>query len=181
MRWVIAALALGLAACDGSTTAAPNADGTTAAADGYTLEIRATEDVQTYLVTAPDGRIAGSRAANGVSALLDADRAQSLAAEPPPEGEPQPEVMAMRWPGFEMSISGSDEDANGENGSVNISMGGEQRVEVRADEGGPGDADDTAYVRITGADETAARDFINDAEELSAETKTAMLGALGLQ
>lgn len=180
MRWMIAALALGLAACDGSATTSPNADGTTAAADGYTLEIRATQDVQTYLVTAPDGRIVGSRATDGVSALLDANRAQSLASEPPPQGEPQPEVMAMRWPGFEMSISGTEEDGNGENGSVNISIGGEQHVEVRADEGGPGDADDTAYVRITGADEAAVRDFINDAEELSSETKTEMLGALGL-
>lgn len=181
MRWAIAALALGLAACDGSTTTSPSADGTTASADSYTLEIRAMEEVQTYLVTAPDGRIVGGRAANGVSALLDADRAQSLAAEPMPAGEPQPEVMAMRWPGFEMSISGDGEDANGENGSVNISIGGEQQVEVRANEGGPGDADDSAYVRITGADEDAAREFINDAEELSAETKTEMLGALGLQ
>ncbi len=158
MRWVIVALALGLAACDGSTTTTSGGDGTTtAAADGYTLEIRAMESVQTYLVTAPDGRIVGGRAAEGVSALLDAGRAQSLAAEPPPEGEPQPEVMAMRWPGFEMSISGDEENANGENGSVNISIGGEQQVEVRANEGGPGDAD-----------------------ELSAETKTEMLGALGL-
>lgn len=179
MRWVIAALALGLAACGGSTTA-PNADGETAAAEGYTLEIRAMESVQTYLVTAPDGRIVGGRAASGVSALLDTDRAQSLAAEPPPAGEPQPEVVAMRWPGFELSVSGDGEDANGENGSVNISIGGEQKVEVRANEGGPGDADDTAYVRITGADEAAARDFINEAEELSSETKTEMLTALGL-
>jgi hypothetical protein len=180
MRWVIVALALGLAACDGSTSATPNADGTTAAAEGYTLEIRAMESVQTYLVTAPDGRIVGGRAASGVSALLDAGRAQSLAAEPPPEGEAQPEVLAMRWPGFEMSISGDEENGDDENGSVNISIGGEQQVEIRANEGGPGDADDTAYVRITGADEAAARDFINDAEELSSETKTEMLGALGL-
>jgi hypothetical protein len=179
MRWVIAALALGLAACDGSTTTSTNADGT-AATSGYTLEIRAMQDVQTYLVTAPDGRIVGGRAANGVSALLETDRAQSLAAEPPPEGEPLPEVISMRWPGFDMSISGSDEDADGENGSVNISIGGAQRVEVRANEGGPGDADDTAYVRITGADEASARDFINDAEELSSETKTQMLSVLGL-
>ena len=52
---------------------------------------------------------------------------------------------------------------------------------VRANEGGPGDEDDTAFVRITGADEASARDFINDAEELSAETKSQMLSALGLQ
>lgn len=180
MRWVIVALALGLAACDGSATTTPGGDAATAAADGYTMEIRAMQDVQTYIITAPDGRIVGGRAASGVSALLDADRAQALAAEPVPEGDDQPEVMSMRWPGFEMSISGDGEDANGENGSVNISVGGEQRVEVRANEGGPGEADDTAFVRITGADEEAVRKFINDAEELSSETKTEMLGALGL-
>ena len=180
MRWVIVALALGLAACDGSATTTPAGDGTTAVAEGYTLEIRALQDVQTYLVTAPDGRVVGGRAASGVSALLDTTRAQSLAAELPPEGEELPEVVAMRFPGFELSVSGGDEDPNGENGNVNITIGGEQRVEVRANEGGPGDADDTAYVRITGADEAAARDFINDAEELSPETKTEMRAALGL-
>lgn len=179
MRWVIAALALGLAACgESSSTTTDTANATQP--DGYTLEIRATNDVQTYLVTTPDGRIVGSRAAAGVSALLDDNRAQSLAAEAPPEGEPMPEVMSIRVPGFQMAISGSDEDTNGENGSVNISVGGEQNVVVRANEGGPGDEDDTAFVRITGADEAAARDFINDAEELSAETKTQMLTALGL-
>jgi hypothetical protein len=180
MRWVIAALAVGLAACsEGASTSTDTANATQP--EGYTLEVRATNDVQTYLVTAPDGRIVGGRAASGVSALLDDNRAQSLAAEAPPEGEPLPEVMSIRLPGFEMAISGADEDPNGENGSVNISVGGEQNVVVRANEGGPGDADDTAFVRITGADEDAARKFINDAEELSAETKTEMLGALGLQ
>ena len=181
MRWVIAALALSAAACsDGGATVSTD-NGATAAAEGYTLEVRATNDVQTYLVTTPDGRIVGGRAAAGVSALLDDNRAQSLAAEAPPEGEPLPEVMSLRLPGFQMAISGTDEDPNGENGNVNISIGGEQRVEVRANEGGPGESDDTAFVRITGADEDTARDFINDAEELSAETKTQMLGALGLQ
>ena len=181
MRWVIAALAIGLAACsEGASSTTDSADATPAA-EGYTLEIRATNDVQTYLVTTPDGRIVGSRAASGVSALLDDNRAQTLAAEAPPEGEPLPEVMSLRLPGFQMAISGTDEDPNGENGSVNISVGGEQNVVVRANEGGPGEEDDTAFVRITGADEDTARDFINDAEELSAETKTQMLGALGLQ
>ena len=56
MRWVIAALALGLAACGESTsTTTDTADATQPG--GYILEIRATNDVQTYLVTAPDGRI----------------------------------------------------------------------------------------------------------------------------
>jgi hypothetical protein len=180
MRWMIAALALSfVAACDGAAVSTDS--DSTAAPEGYILEVRAMEAVQTYLVTAPDGRVVGGRAASGVSALLDESRARSLASEPPPQGEPAPEVMSLRMPGFEMSVGGSDEDADGENGQFSLSMGGEQNIEVRADEGGPGEADDVAYVRITGADEAAARDFINDAEELSAETKTEMLGALGLQ
>jgi hypothetical protein len=179
MRWVIAALALGLAACDSSTSVSADGDGATAP-DGYTLEIRATEASQDYVVVAPDGRTVGARAADGASALMDTARAQALVAEPPPEGEEVPEVMSLRLPGFEMAIGGTDEDANGDNGSVNLRIGGEQNIVVRANEGGPGDADDTAFVRITGADEEAARDFINDAEELSPEVKTQMLGELGL-
>jgi hypothetical protein len=180
MRWVIAALALGaVAACDGATSTATN-NGTPATTDGYTMEIRATEASQDYVVVAPDGRIVGARAADGASALMDVARAQSLVAEPPPEGADAPEVFSMRLPGFEMAVSGAEENADGDNGAVNLSIGGEQNVIVRANEGGPGDADDTAFVRITGADEESARDFINDAEELSPEVKTQMLAELGL-
>lgn len=181
MRLAIAALALVLAACDGATDVSTDSKaGESAGASGYTLEVRATEAVQSYVVKAPDGRIVGARAAEGASALMDASRAQAIAAEAPPESEDIPEVMSIRLPGFQMSVGGTDEDANGDNGSVNLSIGGEQNVIVRANEGGPGDADDTAFVRITGADEETARDFINDAEELSPEVKTQMLSALGL-
>lgn len=179
MRWVIAALALGLAACDSSTSG--STDSASATPDGYTLEIRATEASQDYVVRAPDGRTVGARAADGASALMDTARAQALVAEPPPEGEEVPQVMSLRLPGFEMSVGGTEDDANGDNGSVNLSIGGEQNIVVRANEGGPGDADDTAFVRITGADEEAVRDFINDAEELSPEVKGQMLTELGLQ
>lgn len=181
MRWVIAALALGLAACDSSTSTSANSDGATAAADGYTMEIRATEASQDYVIVAPDGRTVGARAADGASALMDTARAQALVAEPPPEGADVPEVFSVRLPGFEMAVSGTEENANGDNGAVNLRIGGEQNVIVRANEGGPGDADDTAFVRITGADEQSVRDFINDAEELSPEVKTQMLTELGLQ
>jgi|SRR5690606_3274313 len=179
MRFAFAALALALAACEGGTGENQTNTGS-AAASGYTMEIRATEAVQTYVVTAPDGRTVGARAANGVSALMDASRAQALAAEAPPEGDELPEVMSLRVPGFEMSIAGTEEDANGDNGSVSLRIGGEQGVIVRANEGGPGDADDSAFVRISGADEAAARKFIADAEELSPEVKAQMLSALGL-
>jgi hypothetical protein len=178
MRWVIAALALGLAACDGTTTV--TTDGASSSAGGYTLEIRATEAVQSYLVTTPDGRTVGARAADGASALMDSSRALALAGEPPPEGADVPEIMSLRLPGFAMSIGGTEDDANGDNGSVSLSMGGQQNIIVRASENGPGDADDVAFVRITGADEETARDFITDADELSPAVQAQMLAELGL-
>jgi hypothetical protein len=180
MRWVIAVLALGLAACDGATTRVDNDSGAASAASGYTIEIRALENTQSYIVTAPDGRVVGARAAEGASALMETSRAQALAGEPPPAGEDVPEVLSLRVPGFDMSIGATEENADGEHGSVNLQIGGEQNITVRANEGGPGEADDTAFVRITGADEQAVRDFINDADDLSPDVKTQMLAALNL-
>ena len=183
MRALIAVLALAvLAGCDASVESS-GGDNASSSSGGYTLEIRADAAQQTYLITTPDGRTVGARAAEVASALMDTSRAQALAGEPPPQGsEELPEVVAMRLPGFEMSVSGNDEDKSGENGRVALSIGGgEQNIVVHADEGGPGEADDTAYVRITGADEAAVRDFVRDAEELSPEVKTELLAALSLQ
>jgi hypothetical protein len=42
------------------------------------------------------------------------------------------------------------------------------------------DAADMAHVRISGADAEAVREFVGDAESLSAQTKAAMLQGLGL-
>lgn len=178
MRVLIAGLAAFAAACSADV----NEGRATPAAGGYTLEVRATAGEQTYLVTAPDGRVVAARAAEGASALMDADRALALAGDPPPEGETPPEVMSMRLPGFEMQINAEEDGAAGENGRVALSIGGGEgtNIVVNADEGGPGDADDRAYVRITGADEEAVRDFIQDAEELSPEVKTQMLAELGI-
>lgn len=183
MRALIAVLALAvLVGCDASVESS-GGDNASSSSGGYTLEIRADAAQQTYLITTPDGRTVGARAAEGASALMDTSRAQALAGEPPPQGSDElPEVVAMRLPGFEMSVSGNDEDKSGENGRVALSIGGgEQNIVVHADEGGPGEADDTAYVRITGADEAAVRDFVRDAEELSPEVKTELLAALSLQ
>jgi hypothetical protein len=182
MRAVIAVLALALAACDGSVRSDEKGEAA-APAEGYTMVIRATSGEQTYLITSPDGRTVGARAAEGASMLMDAGRAQSLIGEPPPPMEDVPEVMSLRLPGFEMSIGGTEGQGgeDGDSGQVKLSIGGgDQRVEVNADEGGPGEADDRAFVRITGADEEAVREFIADAEELSPEVKTQMLAGLGL-
>ena len=181
MRAVIAVLALALAACEGSVRTDEKGEAA-APAEGYTIVVRAAGDAQTFLITAPDGRTVGAQAASGASSLMDADRAQAEIGEPPPRMEEVPEVMSMRLPGFEMTVGGTEEYAAGDRGQVRLSIGGgRQRVEVNADEGGPGEADDRAFVRITGADEEAVREFIADNEDLSTEVKTQMLAALDLQ
>ena len=187
MRWMIVALALGAAACEGATT---TSDGKQDAAPaGYTMEVRANANQQTYLISAPDGRVVGAQSAEQASALMDTSRARTLMAEPPPRMEEVPNIMSLRVPGFDMSIGGEDNGENGEgkdgdvdHGQVHLSIGSAhgQHVEVRADEGGPGDEDDRAFVRITGANEEGVRDFLNDAEDLSPEVKTQMLAGLGL-
>lgn len=179
MRWLLGVLALGLAGCSVAVNSGGDQSG---AAGGYTMEIRASENQQTYLITTPDGRTVGARAADGASALMDSNRAQALAAVPPPQSEEMPEQMSIRLPGFEMRVAGDNNDADGENGQVRISVGGEngQRVLVDADEGGPGEADDRAYVRITGADADAVRDFIAEQDELSSEVRAQLLAELNL-
>jgi hypothetical protein len=176
MRFLIAGLAVLAAACSGDV----NVGGNAAPGEGYILEVRATSGEQTYLVTAPDGRVVGARAAEGASALMDGDRARGLAGDPPPQGDTPPEVMSLRFPGVDLQIN-AEGDGNDENGRASVSVNaGDHSVVVNADEGGPGEADDRAYVRITGADEDAVRDFINDAEELSPEVKTEMFAELGI-
>lgn len=176
-------LTVGLAALAAACSAEVNGPGIDAGGGGYTMEIRTTQGEQTYLITTPDGRVVGARAAEGASALMDSQRALALAGDPPPEGEAPPEVMSMRVPGFEVKVN-ADEDSGGGDGNarVAVSMGGSEgmNVVVNANEGGPGDADDRATVRITGANEEAVRDFIQDAEELSPEVKTQMFAELGI-
>lgn len=182
MRWLAALAALGfVAACDGSNVEVNGVD--VGEAGGYTVEIRASELEQTYLIMTPDGRTVGARAAEGASALMDGERAQSLAAEAPPRSsEEVPEVFSMRVPGFEMSVAGNEDDANGENSQVQMSIGGgEQNIVVHADEGGPGEADDRAYVRISGMDEDAVREFIAEADELSPAVQAQLLTELGFE
>lgn len=178
MRLLLLALVapLALAACDGSysTDAADQEP-----AGGYTLEVRAVEGVQTFVVIAPDGRTTGSRVAEGASALLDGDAIQGLGEMEPLRSEAQPEVFAMRFPGVDISVAADESDPNSESATVRVNAGG-RSVHVDAEEGGPGENDDRANVRITGAAEEDARDFINDAEDVSPEVRTQMLAAIGL-
>lgn len=171
------ALPLALAACDGSYSDADLAGDNPAG--GYILEVRADENQQVYIVTAPDGRRTASRVAGGASALLGTGDIQALGDLQPLNAEPQPEVFALRFPGVDISVAADEDNPNSESATVRVNAAG-RSVHVDADEGGPGEADDRANVRITGASETDARDFINDAEEVSSEVKTQMLAAVGL-
>ncbi|MEQ1491357.1 MAG: hypothetical protein ABL932_12495 [Terricaulis sp.] len=178
MRLLLLALAapLILAACDGSYSSTSD---TQEAAGGYTLEVRAVEGVQTYIVTAPDGRQTASRTAAGTSALLDADQIQRLGVAEPLSAEPHPEVFAMRLPGVNISVAADEDNPDSDSATVLVNAGG-RTVHVDAQDGGPGENDDRANVMISGATESDARDFINDAEDVSAEVKQQMLTAVGL-
>ncbi len=182
MRFLFAlavAAPLFLAACDGSYSSSEAATNSEEAAGGYVLEVRAVEGVQTYIVTAPDGRQTATRVAEGASALMDTDAIQRLGPMEPIQGEPNPEVFALRFPGVDISVAADESDPNSESATVRVNAGG-RTVHVDAEDGGPGENDDRANVRITGATESDARDFINDAEHVSAEVKQEMLTALGL-
>ncbi len=178
MRLLLLALAapLVLAACDASSSSTTS---TQEPAGGYRLEVRAVQGVQTYIVTAPDGRQTASRATQGVSALLDADAIERLGVAEPLSSD-QPEVFALRLPGVDISVAADEDNANSDSATVHINAGG-RTVHVDAEDGGPGENDDTANVLITGATEEDARDFINDAEDVSAEVRSQMLAAVGLE
>ncbi|MCA8887037.1 MAG: hypothetical protein KDA35_10435 [Hyphomonadaceae bacterium] len=177
MRLLLLALAapLILAACD----VASSTSTTQSPAGGYTLEVRAVEGVQTYIVTAPDGRRTASTAAEGTSRLLDAGQIERLGAAEPLSSEPEPEVFGLRLPGVDISVSADEDNPDGDSATVHINAGG-RTVHVDAEDGGPGDDDDRANVMITGASESDARGFINDAEHLSDDVKQQMLTAVGL-
>ncbi|HRK63092.1 MAG TPA: hypothetical protein PLN53_01795 [Terricaulis sp.] len=175
MRWMIAALALCAAACSEPELAGgPDAQNP---AGGYTLEVRADQSTQVFLVTGPDGRSVAGRAADGVSGIMDTEAARAFTVMPEGE-EPLPEVMALRFPGFDLSVSGEGDASNAEGARVSINAGG-RTVEVNAREDSEG-VNERAHVRITGASEADVRDFISDADELSPETQAQMLTALGL-
>jgi hypothetical protein len=165
-----------LAACEASYDARSP---TQAPAGGYILEVRADEDAQVYIVTAPDGRQTASRHTGGTSTLLDTGAIQALGDMTPINTEPRPEVFALRFPGVDISVAADEDNPNSESATVRVNAAG-RSVHVDADEGGPGDSDDRANVRITGATEEDARDFINDAEDISPDVKSQMLAALSL-
>lgn len=176
--WGLRALCAALA---GIALAACSADMQVADTDppgGYTLEVRAENDVKVYLVSAPDGRAAAGRSAGDVSGLMEPEAARAFTVLPEGEASELPEVMALRLPGLDLSIRAEGDASGAEGARVAISAGGRQ-VHVNAQDDGDG-GNERAHVRIQGASEQEAREFIADADGLSAETQAEMLAALGL-
>lgn len=174
----IAAVA-SLAACVDVNTSSDAANAP--AAGGYTLEVRGVGQAHAFMITAPDGKVVGARAADGASALMDAQSLHAFAAQfsAAADAEPGEEAVSLRLPGVSISVSGG-QGGDEESGRVSINAGG-RSVEVNAHEGGPGDNDDLANVRISGVDEAEVREFIAKADELSPAVQAEMLAALGLE
>ena len=179
MRHVLIAAAL-LGACSVDTLS----NGAEDTAGGYEMQIAASADGQIYLVTGPDDSAVAARVAEGGGSELfevDAARlalgeARAAAASAADLGD-APKHFAIRGPGFELSVDASD-DSEGQDGraQVSINAGGRQ---INVDASGR-DSSGNAVVRIAGASAEDAREFINDADQLSAETRRQMLEQLGL-
>ena len=192
MRALAIALLAACAAC--SVEASKGGDQTAGAQHGYTVEIRANGHDQLYQVTAPDGRVAAARVTNGESASLDTASLQRAVAEIPLPEHPQQNQgqVSLTGPGFSLHAQGDSDNAHSDgkvdddsddddhdHGSVQMRFGG-FGMQVDADEGGPGDADDRAHVTLSGLSEKDARKFIDDAEDLSSAVRSQMLLELGL-
>lgn len=198
MRKLIAAAAAALALAGCSVGADGGQSPSAVPAEGYTLQVVADDSRQIYLVTHSDGRAAAAQVENGVSSMTDAEQAQALVSERLGVLGPSEEPVAIRFPGFQMSIAGQDGGPQGDRVRIAISAGGREIVvdaedsdgdnhgaaeaEARISESAKVNVDDAdrAVVRIAGASERDAREFINEAEDLSAETKAQMLAALNL-
>lgn len=184
MRYLVIGLVALLGACSVETSG--SGDGVAVASTGsggpYAFQIAANDDSQIYYVTGPEDRAAAARVRNGVSELIDPNEARLAVGEARAAaadlGPPQNEVVTIRAPGFSMSIAADDDSATGNDGRAQIAINAGGR-EVNIDANGEGEADG-ALVRISGASEDDAREFITDSDDLSAETKQQMLAALGL-
>jgi hypothetical protein len=142
---------------------------------GYGMQIFAVENAKIFYVVGPGGKSVAARAAEGQSAIMPAEEAKALiarhggalAAHAPEGGD----KVKIKIPFVGIDVVS---DESGDNAKVRINAGG-QKIEVDAN-----DAANAAHVRISGANADSVRDFIQDGESLSAETKAAMLKALGL-
>ncbi|MDZ4777634.1 MAG: hypothetical protein SGJ23_12705 [Alphaproteobacteria bacterium] len=181
MRFGLCALAvLGMAACspgaikvetDGGETVEINGRG------GYTLQVVGSDSQQVYVVTSPDGRSAAAKVEGEVSSLLGSAEAQNLVATNQAAlaaAEPAGEDVNISLPGFSLKVT--ENGPNGESGRVKMkAMGFDLDVDAKDSADG-----ERAVVRIGGADAKSAREFIEGADGLSAETRAEMLRKVGL-
>jgi len=192
MRFGLAASALalaliGLAACSPGKVEVVGDNGekvTVNGRGGYTLQVVGSDATQIYVVTAPDGRVAAAKVAGQVSTLLGAAEAQNLvagqqaamaAASAADGADKSGDHVNIQVPGFSLQVAG--DDSNGDHGKVKMKAAGFD-LDVNSADDGTGK--EHAVVRIGGVDAESARKFIDDADGLSAETKTQMLEKLGL-
>jgi hypothetical protein len=184
-RAVLAAfVGMSLAACGPHADKVDSDD--VGAGPGYTLEVRADEGAQIFIVAYEDGRVAAARAKDGQSEMLDQRDARALLSQPGALSDPAPEQADVSFsvPGFSLSVSGDkdgdDDDGDEEKGHarVAIEVGGKS-VHVDAQDEGEGDSG-RAHVRITGATAQDAREFIAKADKLSPAVQAEMIDAMGL-
>jgi hypothetical protein len=177
MRGLFLAALLLVGAC---TADAPSGDLAGGLTDGYTIEIRASEAQQIYIVTAPDGQRVAARAAGGASALIDAEDMRALANAAPLADEAElQEQVSLRMPGLDLSVRADPDAVDGDGGGrVSLNLGG-QAIEV--DASGQGEGTERANVRIGGMDEADVRAFITKADGLSPAVQAQMLADLGLE
>lgn len=143
---------------------------------GWTVQILGEDNDQTFLVSGPEGKQAAARVTNGTSALIGASEAQSLiGAAAPADDTTMENKVSIQAPGFSLKVD-ADDTENAGRGRVSIKAGG---VDVDVDGQGD-DASGRGRVRIAGLDADAARKFIDDNDDLSAETKAQMREKLGL-
>ncbi|MGE0045378.1 MAG: hypothetical protein AB7J28_08300 [Hyphomonadaceae bacterium] len=145
--------------------------------EGFTLEIFAHEGEQIYLVRHADGRRAAAHVVNGQSSIMDGGEAQTRlidsAADINPPGD---EDLSIRAPGFSLSVASDETGGTSDRARIEIQAGGQS---VLVDAQGEHDRG-SAVVRIAGADADTARNFIEEADGLSAQTRAEMLRALAL-
>jgi hypothetical protein len=168
---------------DGRVASAQSVDGHSAMLDAAHLQrALAAMPVPT---TPDDGRDNVSIRAPGFSMHASGDdddddtttsTTTAAASHAPPPPAPPAAANAQKKP-----AEGSDDehDGHGGHGNVSINFGG-FGMQVNADDGGPGHADDRAQVRLTGLSAHDARKFITDADDLSPAVQAQMLTALGM-
>lgn len=155
----------------------------------YTISLSARDGAENseelvFLIRGEDGRAAAALIEGGASTVLAVAEAEALLADtadglnPSSAAEADPlkgDRVRLELPGVSISAD-SSEDGKADRARVSVGVG-KHRIEVDARDG---DGAEQALVRIAGADAAAARKFIAEQEELSAEVRRHFYETLGL-